>query len=212
MYIQNSLHFIYNDETYLQDNFQISRKEAIHCVAGICRTVKWLEASIFKEVLDDVRCHITDEPINFPGELVINEGEPFEPIIYMNVMAITEDFQNKEYVIDLKKNTATCFEYASFILLHEVGHYIHALIGGRGKNKREKLFDYFDGGQYYYNRYMQKMVKGISNKEKKMYRNIPHEKAADQFAMQYVQEIPIIRLDSKLLTCNLLKMVGNRTE
>ncbi|MFC0560173.1 hypothetical protein [Halalkalibacter alkalisediminis] len=186
MIIKESLHFIYEKEEYLWERFNISKKHVHHGLEGIYATTKWLQTSIFKEAVGDLTCCVSDEPINFPGELAIDDGDTFEPVIYMNIMSITEDFQNKEYLIDLKKSRTTCFEYAAFVLLHEVGHYIHALIGGSGKNKKERLFDYFDRGEYHYDRFVETMKHGDTLGEKKRYRNIPHEKAADNFARQYI--------------------------
>jgi hypothetical protein len=189
MKVKKCLNFIYESENYLQSQFKISKKHAHHGLEGVCETIRWLNSSIFKEAVADLTCYITDEPINFPGELAIDDVGSFEPVIYINIMSVTECFQNKEYVIDLKKNRTTCFEYAAFVLLHEVGHYIHALIGGNGKNKKERLFDYFDRGEHHYERFIDNMIDGNTYKEKKRYRNIPHEKAADNFARQYVDYV-----------------------
>ncbi|WP_227938193.1 hypothetical protein [Alkalihalobacillus deserti] len=189
MIIKESLHFIYEKEDYLWRRFKISRKHAHHGLEGIYATSKWLQTSIFKEVVRDLTCYLSDEPINFPGELAIDDGDTFEPVIYINIMSVTENFQNKEYLIDLKKNRTTCFEYAAFVLLHEIGHYIHALIGGSGQSKKERLFDYFDRGEYHYDRFIETMKNGDTYEEKKRYRNIPHEKAADNFARQYIDLI-----------------------
>ncbi|GAE24876.1 hypothetical protein JCM9140_838 [Halalkalibacter wakoensis JCM 9140] len=189
MKVKKSLNFIYEKEDFLLRQFNICKKHVHSALEGIYETVIWLRSSIFKNVINDLTCYITDEPINFPGELAIDDVETFEPVIYINIMSITECFQNKEYTIDLKQDHATSFEYASFVLLHEVGHYVHALIGGSGKDKKERLYDYFDKGEYYYERFLDSMTDGTSHKEKKKYRNIPHEKAADNFARQYVNLI-----------------------
>jgi hypothetical protein len=189
MKIKETFNFIYEKDDYLWTHFNISRTNMLHGLDGIYATINWLQTSIFQNAIADLTCYITDEPINFPGELAIDEGSTFDPVIYLNIMSITEDFQNKEYVIELKKKRTTCFEYASFILLHEVGHYIHALIGGSGQNKKDRLFDYFDRGEYHYERFVENMRHGDTYEEKKKYRNIPHEKAADNFARQYIDKI-----------------------
>ncbi|MDT8861229.1 hypothetical protein N0O92_13385 [Alkalihalobacillus sp. MEB130] len=186
MKVKKSLNFIYEHEDFLRRQFNISKKHALHALEGVCSTVTWLQTSIYKEIISDLTCYITDEPINFPGELAIDDVGEFQPVIYINVLSVTECFQNKEYVLDMKKDETTCFEYAAFVLLHEVGHYVHALMGGTGSNKKERLFDYFDRGEYYYERFIDSMIDGNTYDEKKRYRNIPHEKAADNFARQYV--------------------------
>lgn len=150
MKIIESFHFMYEKEEYLKSNFNICRKHAHHGLEGIYATIKWLQSSIFKNAVKDITFYLSDEPINFPGELAIDDTSTFDPVIYINIMSVTEDFQNKEYLIDLKKKRTTCFEYASFILLHEVGHYIHALIGGNGQTKKDRILDYFDKGEYHY--------------------------------------------------------------
>jgi hypothetical protein len=186
MKIIKAFDFIYEREGFLRKQFNISRKYVHHGLEGIHATIKWLETSIFQNIIDDITFYITDEPINFPGELAIDEGETFQPVIYINIMSITEDFQNKEYFYDMKKEETTCFEYASFVLLHEIGHFVQALIGGRGTSKKDKLYDYLDKGEYYYKRFIANMKHGETDEEKKKYRTIPHEKAADNFARQHL--------------------------
>jgi hypothetical protein len=153
---------------------------------GIHATIVWLETSIFEKVVEDIVFNITDEPINFPGELGVYDDDHFQAVIYLNIMAIAEDYKNKEYVLEMNRSDVTCFEYAAFVCLHEVGHLFHGLVGGNGTEKRDRLFDYFDKGEYFYNRFVSEMKHGYTYKEKKRYRNIPHEKAADNFAKQYL--------------------------
>ncbi|WP_088105831.1 hypothetical protein [Halalkalibacter urbisdiaboli] len=189
MKITESLHFIHEDKAFLKRQFNITRSYLHNAYDGIREAIKWLKTSAFQTVVKDLSIYITDEPINFPGELALIEGVTFQPIVYINVMSITEDFQNEEYRYDLKKEHVTCFEYAVFVFLHEVGHYVHALIGGRGASRKEKIFDYFDRGEYHYQRFVETMGNGETNQEKKRYRNIPHEKAADRFARQYTANV-----------------------
>ncbi|MFC0471531.1 hypothetical protein ACFFHM_13770 [Halalkalibacter kiskunsagensis] len=187
MKIIKALDFIYEREEFLQQQFKISRTCAQQGLEGIDETIKWLKTSIFQTIVDDLTFYISDEPINFPGELAIDEGKTFQPVIYINIMSVTEDFQNKEYLYDMKRDHTTCFEYASFVVFHEVGHYVQALMGGRGENKKDRLYDYFDKGEYYYERFIANMKHGVTLEEKKKYRMIPHEKAADNFARQHLQ-------------------------
>ncbi|WP_332697464.1 hypothetical protein [Halalkalibacter lacteus] len=187
MKIIKSLDFMYEGEDFLKQQFNISKTFAHHGLEGIDATIRWLETSIFRTIVNDLTFYISDEPINFPGELAIDEGETFQPVIYLNIMSVTEDFQNKEYLYDMKSEHTTCFEYASFVILHEVGHYVQALIGGQGKNKKERLYDYFDKGEFYYDRFTENMKNGVTYEEKKKYRTIPHEKAADNFARQHLK-------------------------
>ncbi|MBU8907584.1 hypothetical protein [Desertibacillus haloalkaliphilus] len=182
-----SLHFIdKEDDRSFQKHFGLSKEDLLDALAGIDTTIQWLKTSIYRNVLSDVTFFITDEPINIPGELAVEDHHRFKPVIYLNLMAIAEDYKNREYKLDMKQTDVSCTSYAAFVCLHEVGHYVHGLIGGNGKNKRERLFDYLYRGDYYYQRFLATMTHGDSSQEKKKYRNIPHEKAADEFARQCV--------------------------
>ncbi|WP_096199127.1 hypothetical protein [Bacillus sp. FJAT-45350] len=184
MKIIESLDLVYEKESLLKSRFNIHKSHVMAALDGVHSAIEWLKTSIYRSVLSDVSFYITDEPINFPGELMIHEKVEFQPVIYLNIMTIAEDYQNEEYLLEVKKKDISCFEYAAFVLLHEFGHLIHGLIGGNGKKQRDRLFDYFDRGEYYYTRFIQTMNKGETYEEKKRYRNIPHEKAADRFARQ----------------------------
>lgn len=187
MKIVEMLDFLEDEKEKIKSDFGVSKRHLACAYHGIHAAIRWLKTSIYKKVIEDVVFHITDEPINFPGELGVYEEEDFQPVIYVNIMAIAEDYKKKEYVLEMKKNNATSFEYAAFICFHEVGHLFHGLVGGRGKKKKDRLFDYFDKGEYFYKRFIAEMNYGYTYQEKKKYRNIPHEKAADQFALQCLQ-------------------------
>lgn len=189
MKIIESVNFIYEKEDFLKKQFGIQKKDALSALDGFHTSIHWLRTSIFRNIVKDLTIYISDDPINFPGELAIDEGDDFEPVIYVNAMSIAEDYKNKEYLLDMKRDDVGCFEYAAFILMHELGHYVHSMWAGQGKEKRDRLFDYFGKGESHYIRYEEEMVDGSSYKEKKRYRNIPHEKAADNFAKQYVDMI-----------------------
>ncbi|OIJ17948.1 hypothetical protein BKP45_20550 [Anaerobacillus alkalidiazotrophicus] len=171
-------------EEHIKYKFGVSKLHMIDAFNGIHATIQWLDNSIYKKVVEDIVFNITDEPINFPGELGVYDDDRFQAVIYLNIMAIAEDYKNMEYVLEMNESDVTCFEYAAFVCLHEVGHLFHGLVGGNGTEKRDRLFDYFDKGEYYYKRFVSEMKHGNTYKEKKKYRNIPHEKAADNFAKQ----------------------------
>ncbi|OLO25369.1 hypothetical protein BTR23_24835 [Alkalihalophilus pseudofirmus] len=177
-----ALDFIYEPEGVIKKQYKVSKQHILEALSGIRATIEWLETSIYKPIIEDVTFFISDVPINYPGQLEIDDEGDFKPVIYLNIMAIAEDFKNKEYILDMKKTQVCCYEYAAFICLHEVGHLFHGLIGGRGSDKRDRLFDYFSRGEYYYDRFIAEMKHGHTYEEKKKYRNIPHEKAADLFA------------------------------
>jgi len=195
MKLIESLEFIFEREEFLSAQFGIAKRDVLEALDGLYGTISWLKQSIFQSVLKDVTFFFSDEPINFPGELELYESEKFEPIIYVNIMTVVEDFYKREFVLEMNKETATCYEYAAFVCLHEFGHLVHGLIGGTGELKRDRLLDYFERGQYYYERFIAFMNQGDTMKEKKRYRNIPHEKAADSFARQYV---PYVLLDRSI--------------
>ncbi len=187
MKIIETLDFVFEKESYLLDTFQIRKKDALDALAGIKTAIHWLHASLFRGIATDVTYVISDEPINFPGELELFDDINFRPVIYLNLMTLAEDFKNKEYVLEMKRDNVTCFEYGAFVCLHEFGHLFHGLVGGKGKNKRDRLLDYFERGEYFYQRFIAEMNKGDTYKEKKKYRSIPHEKAADHFASQWLK-------------------------
>ncbi|MFV8828844.1 hypothetical protein [Alkalihalobacterium sp. APHAB7] len=173
---------MYETEETIREKYKIKKQHIIEALEGIRTTVTWLETSIYQNIIEDVTFYISDAPINYPGQLEIDDEGDFKPIIYMNIMAIAEDYKNKEYLLDMKRLCVSCYEYAAFICLHEVGHLCHGLLGGKGRDKRDRLFDYFNRGEFYYERFIEEMKYGHTHEEKKRYRNIPHEKAADQFA------------------------------
>lgn len=184
MEIIEMIDFLEGKSEDIQKRFGVSKDDMLDAYNGIHKTIHWLTSSIYKSVVEDITFNITDEPINFPGELGVYEEDQFQPVIYLNIMAIAEDYKKKEFMLEMNRSDVTCFEYAAFVCLHEVGHLFHGLIGGNGSEKRDRLFEYFDKGEYYYKRYVSEMKCGYSYKEKKKYRNIPHEKAADNFAKQ----------------------------
>lgn len=184
--IIESFHFIHENPQFLKRQFSISKDHIFQAIEGVHATVEWLKTSVFHLIVNDLTFHISDEPINFPGELAIEEREDFHPVVYINVMSIVDDYQKQEFLYDMKVSNTTCFDYAAFVTLHEVGHYVQALIGGQGKSKKEKIYDYFDRGEHHYDRFVEHMKHGDSFEEKRRYRNIPHEKAADDFARLYL--------------------------
>ncbi|MCT8139938.1 hypothetical protein H1D32_20890 [Anaerobacillus sp. CMMVII] len=184
MKIIEMIDYLDEADEYIKDKFGVSKLHMTEALKGIHATITWLTSSIYQKVIEDIVFNITDEPINFPGELGVYDEEHFQAVIYLNIMAIAEDYKNKEYVLEMNKSEVKCFEYAAFVCLHEVGHLFHGLIGGNGKEKRDRIFDYFDKGEYFYKRFVSEMKHGYTYKEKKKYRNIPHEKAADNFAKQ----------------------------
>ncbi|WP_078553619.1 hypothetical protein [Bacillus alkalicellulosilyticus] len=180
----------YNNKSphFFQTYFSLSKQQTVEALAGVEATIDWLQTSIYENVVRDVTFYLCDEPINFPGELEITSNvNEFQPIIYINILTVAEDYSKKEYHLEMKQTDVTCFEYAAFVCLHEFGHLIHGLIGGAGKGKRERLLEYFGKGEPYYNRFLEEMNAGYSFAEKKKYRQIPHEKAADQFALQQLK-------------------------
>lgn len=184
MKIIEMIDFLDEKNEEIKKRFGVSKHHMVDSYNGIHAAIRWLGTSIYKSVIEDIVFNITDEPINFPGELGIYEEDDYQPVIYLNIMAIAEDYKKKEYLLEMDQCDATCFQYAAFICFHEVGHLFHGLVGGSGKEKRDRLFDYFDKGEYYYRRFVSEMKHGNTYKEKKKYRNIPHEKAADKFAKQ----------------------------
>ncbi|RXI96374.1 hypothetical protein DS745_21905 [Anaerobacillus alkaliphilus] len=184
MKIIEMIDFLDEKSEKIKKDFGVSKLHMASAYNGIHAAIQWLGSSIYKSVVEDIVFHITDEPINFPGELGIYEEEDFQPVIYLNIMAIAEDYKNREYLLEVNRNDVSSFEYAAFICFHEVGHLFHGLVGGSGKEKKDRLFDYFDKGEYFYKRFISEMKHGYTPHEKKKYRNIPHEKAADNFAKQ----------------------------
>ncbi len=184
MKIIELIDYLDEESSSIKKKFGVSKLHMIDAYNGIHATIDWLSTSIYKKVVEDIVFNITDEPINFPGELGVYEEDLFQPVIYLNIMAIAEDYKKKEYLLEMEQKEVTCFEYAAFVCLHEVGHLFHGLVGGSGTEKRDRLFDYFDKGEYFYKRFVAEMKYGYTYKEKKRYRNIPHEKAADNFAKQ----------------------------
>lgn len=184
MKIIEMIDFLKKDKKEIKTVFGVSKFHMTDAYQGIHEAIQWLKSSIYKSVIEHTIFHITDEPINFPGELGIYEEDDFQPVIYLNIMAIAEDYKNREYLLEVSRSDVTCFDYAAFICFHEVGHLFHGLVGGSGIEKRDRLFDYFDKGEYYYRRFISEMKHGHTYNEKKKYRNIPHEKAADNFAKQ----------------------------
>ncbi|OIJ15230.1 hypothetical protein BKP35_05115 [Anaerobacillus arseniciselenatis] len=184
MKIIELIDYLDDESSSIKKKFGVSKLHMIDAYNGIHAAIEWLSTSIYKKVVEDIVFNITDEPINFPGELGVYEEDLFQPVIYLNIMAIAEDYKKKEYLLEMDQWEVTCFEYAAFVCLHEVGHLFHGLVGGSGTEKRDRLFDYFDKGEYFYKRFVAEMKYGYTYKEKKKYRNIPHEKAADNFAKQ----------------------------
>lgn len=184
MKIIEMIDYLDESDANIKKRFVVSKQHMVDAYNGIHATIRWLGTSIYKKVVEDIVFNITDEPINFSGELGVYEDDGFQPVIYLNIMAIADDYKKREYLLEMNQSDVTCFEYAAFVCLHEVGHLFHGLAGGRGTEKRDRLFDYFDKGEYYYKRFISEMKYGYTYTEKKKYRNIPHEKAADNFAKQ----------------------------
>ncbi|UCZ51516.1 hypothetical protein LGQ02_11585 [Bacillus shivajii] len=190
MKIIENLEFIHEHEKVIFENYKVFKRDMEEALEGIKKTIEWLRTSLFQYVVDDLIFYISDEPINFPAELAIEEeseqSDECQFIVYLNIMSISNDYKNREYILDLKKDHVTCLEYSSFILLHEIGHFIHGNIGISGSTKKDRLYGYFEKGEHFYTRYIEKMKHGYTTEEKKRYRRIPQEKAADAFARQWL--------------------------
>ncbi|MBB5174604.1 hypothetical protein [Texcoconibacillus texcoconensis] len=188
--IVEDLLFMDGRSRFIYERFGIEKGHMVAVLDGVRGVIDWLRGSVFCNLVRDVTFYISDEPINFPAELALEEDgqgdDDCEVVVYLNVMSIAEDYKNGEYMLDLKRSDVACFEYAAFIVLHEVGHFVHANLGCSGRSMRDRLYAYLDQGAYFYDRYEAWMDRGYSVVEKKRYRRIPQEKAADAFAKQWL--------------------------
>lgn len=191
MRIIEDFEFIYERKEYIEKVLGIKKKNLEDARDAIQSSIDWLEGSSFKSIVAFLRIHLVDLPIKGTMAFVGVDEDSEEVTVYINISNLVDDYEKETYKGDFSfADDITCAEYASFIFLHEIGHVVHAQLQSIEKGTpKEKMEEYFTK----YNSFYKKLEMENSDlshiKVKRMYRKIPSEREADNFANKYFKQI-----------------------
>jgi len=200
--IREELYYVYEKDTYIQNKLGIRKNHMIETINAVYDACRWLDVSCFSGLLDNLRIEIIDTPIIDAMALIgINDNDN-EILLFINVTHVVYYFEKERYDEIFRLNKLSCYEFAAFVFLHEIGHLVHACLQNPGGNLiEEKLRIYLNENKKNYNRYKKwiQNSKYYRSEEKenlsehimvhRKYRELPGEKQADNFAKRYLRNV-----------------------
>lgn len=202
MEVREELFYLYEKESYVQNKLGIDKKHMQTTVDAIYDACHWLEESCFKNLLKNIRIEISDTPVIDTMALIGIDDNDNDILIFINIAHVVYYFEKEKYDEIFLLHKMTCYEFAVFIFLHEIGHLVHACLQNPNETFiEEKLRIHLNENKKIYNRF-KKWVRDSKyndyeednnpkehNMIHKKYRKLPNEKQADNFAKRYLKNV-----------------------
>ena len=182
-------------------NYIFTQKDIRSVHEAYMDALEYIETSVYSGCFKDVYILITDCPAT-PIEYVDYEPSTGKLHVHLNILSVIWDYYNdhlyRKLIFKKKWKEIDLYTYAQFFILHEFGHIIHSQLTTPSENQTTTKFEshvlkhkvhHINLDEKYNFHLSQKLSKNQRRDLEKEYRNLPHEKNADNFAKTSLNKI-----------------------
>ena len=186
--------FVYESEHYIKERLGIEKRNIEFVCDAITATINWWKKSSYKYLTKYVDVYLTDMPLSNDVAFVGANAGYERLLIYINIISLVVDYESGEYKDDFQfKTDLSCYDFAKFVLLHEIGHIVisNLEVGYKGNvvDKFEAYMTLYESDYKKLKESFNEVSSKAMSKNKKRYRNILSERKADKFALLYEKDV-----------------------
>jgi hypothetical protein len=201
MNIREEFWYVNESQKFIKESLNLEKSILEESISAIYDTLFWIENSIYKKLADILHVELTDLPLLDTLALVGIDEKDKDVMLFINITHLVYLFENDSYKKKFLLGEMSCYELTCFVVLHEFGHLVHAVLSTPGNfNVQYKIRDYLNFNRQRYIEFKKrikndkKMAKFLKTEEEpsfihKKYRNLDNEKQADNFAKKHIKDV-----------------------